>query len=114
MNTIAVIVEYDSGSKRQRFMLPTDVTTEKLSTTIARRLELPAEDSKGTPTEYRLRHKRRGRGLSCRGTLKAARVKEDDVLQLECHRRSHRLLVAVLILVLLIAFSIALLPMLSG
>ena len=36
MNTIAVIVEYDSGSKRQRFMLPTDVSTEKLSTTIAK------------------------------------------------------------------------------
>lgn len=88
MNSMLVTVEYGSGTRRQLFQLPTDVTCEKLSSIMVRRLELPTEEEEGTLVEYRLRHKERGRWLSGRDTLDKAGIEEDDVLQLE--RYYHR------------------------
>ncbi len=81
MASMRVAILDHTGSKKTHVELPDNVPMERLLPALASRMQLPLQQG-GNPIIYKLDHRRIGRRLDDRDTLRSAGVQPDDVLTL--------------------------------
>ncbi|MCP4897462.1 MAG: hypothetical protein GY906_10870 [bacterium] len=81
MTSIRVLVEYDQGTGRQKFLLPADKPVKRLMRAIVTKLGLPWEHEDGRRLEYQLRCRETGKILPRGKTLSEAGVSDGTVLE---------------------------------
>lgn len=72
-----------TGNKRTPATLPDDAPVSKIIYVLVERMTLPTVGPDGMPLAYKFHHKNSGRQLSDSETLRAAGVRENDILRLQ-------------------------------
>ncbi|HEY3412752.1 MAG TPA: EsaB/YukD family protein [Armatimonadota bacterium] len=82
MGKVNVTILDATGNKEQQATLPDDAPVRRIIARLVDMMQLPATDPGGQILSYKFQHKASGTQLADEQTLRAAGVRDDDVLRL--------------------------------
>ena len=83
MSMLTVQVWDATGNKRQHIEMPDDVPVNRILAVLLEKMNFPQYAPDGQLLSYKFHHRASGKQLLDEQTLKAANVKEGDVLRLQ-------------------------------